>query len=74
MTVRISMLPNISKIKIQLIERDLTQTKLARDLGISKQYLCDILQGRKRPQPIINRLVDELKFPRSLFPEKRKAA
>lgn len=30
-----------------------TQAAVARQLGISKQYLCDILAGRREPGPLV---------------------
>lgn len=72
--LRISMLSNSSKLKIELIHRGLTQADLARKLGISNQYMCDISKGRKRPAPIIARLVKEFKLPEALFGQRSKAA
>ena len=33
--------------------RRTTQKALADDLGLSKQYLCDVLRGRREPGPKI---------------------
>lgn len=35
------------KVKIKLVEKDLTMTKLAKELGMSTAYLSDIINGKK---------------------------
>lgn len=35
------------KIRIKLLENELTMTKLAKELGISTTYLSDIIRGKK---------------------------
>ncbi|MBC2039968.1 helix-turn-helix domain-containing protein [Listeria marthii] len=35
------------KVKIKLLENNLTMTKLAKELGLSTVYLSDIINGKK---------------------------
>jgi transcriptional regulator with XRE-family HTH domain len=41
------------KILQAFVARQGTQTAAAEALGCSKQYICDVLQGRKEPGPAI---------------------
>lgn len=52
-----------------LMERDgMTQTRLAKQIGISISYLNDIIRGRKRPNGrIIGLVAKELKVPFSML-------
>ncbi len=67
-------LKNSSKFKIELLKRGLSQVEVARRLEISKQYMCDIVQGRKCPKHLTSRLVEEFGLPEGLFAGLRKAA
>ena len=35
------------KVKVKLVEKDLTMTQLAKELGMSVAYLSDIINGKK---------------------------
>lgn len=35
------------KVKVKLVENDLTMTQLAKELGMSTTYLSDIINGKK---------------------------
>lgn len=35
------------KVKVKLVEKDLTMAKLAKELGMSAAYLSDIINGKK---------------------------
>jgi len=67
-------LKHSTNFKIELLKRGLSQVEVASKLGISKQYLCDIVQGRRCPQPLVRRMVTEIGLPKSLFPRLKEAA
>lgn len=46
--------------------RNVSQRTLAKQLGISFQYLHDIFLNRRRAQTVRDRLVEEFKIPREL--------
>lgn len=60
-------LPNSTNIKIELLRLGLSQAQVAEQLRISRQYMCDIVQGRRAPQKIIARLIGEIGLPVQLF-------
>jgi len=65
------------QLRIWLLEHGLSQRAIARRLGVSPQYLNQVLLGRKPGLGIRRRLVRELGFPEDLIayePDKRKAA
>jgi len=35
------------KVRVKLVEKDLTMTQLAKELGMSAAYLSDIINGKK---------------------------
>ncbi|WP_414838452.1 helix-turn-helix domain-containing protein [Carnobacterium sp. TMP28] len=35
------------KVRVKLVEKNLTMTKLAKELGMSTAYLSDIINGKK---------------------------
>lgn len=35
------------KVRVKLVEKDLTMTQLAKELGMSATYLSDIINGKK---------------------------
>lgn len=42
----------------------LTQSSIAADLGVSPQYICDVLAGRRNPTPkITDKLCDVYSLP-----------
>ena len=60
-------LPNSTNIKIELLRLGLSQAQVAEQLRISRQCMCDIVQGRRAPQKIIARLIGEIGLPVQLF-------
>jgi transcriptional regulator with XRE-family HTH domain len=54
------------ELKILLLRRGLTQPELASQLGITKQYLNDILHGKRKALHVRSRLVHEFGFPEHL--------
>ena len=68
---RTSMLhKNSNNFKIELLHLGLSQSEVARQLAISRQYVSDIVHGRKTPRLIIGRMVEEIGLPEYLFPKK----
>lgn len=62
-------------LRLHLIRRDLRPSDLAAGLGISVQYLNNILAGVRRAEPIRTRLIEEYGIPASLLRfRKRKPA
>jgi transcriptional regulator with XRE-family HTH domain len=57
----------IVEIKVFLLRKGLDQPTVARQLGITKQYLNDILHGKRKALHIRNRMVEELGFPPQLI-------
>ena len=53
-------------LKIYLIKRKLPQYQLAAKLGITQQYMSDIVHGKRRAKNIRMRMVQELGFPASV--------
>ncbi|MEA4892623.1 MAG: helix-turn-helix transcriptional regulator [Peptococcaceae bacterium] len=35
------------QVKLALVQRRMSQKDLAQELGVSRQYLCDVLAGRR---------------------------
>lgn len=65
------------EIKIFLLRNGLDQTRVAKALGVTKQYVHDIFHGRRKALQIRHRLVQELGFPPELIayrPNGRRAA
>jgi transcriptional regulator with XRE-family HTH domain len=50
-------LSDVTKFKIALLKRNLSQRNVARRLDVSDQYLCDMVKGRRRWPP---RLVSKM--------------
>lgn len=44
------------QVRIALIERNMTQTNLAEELGISISYLSDLLKGKRKTAEQIDRI------------------
>lgn len=62
-------------LKLHLMRRGLSQRRIARELGITVQYLNDILQRRRKAPKLRNRLVEEFEIPAEyLLIEGRTAA
>lgn len=59
--------PSIVEIKIWLLRSGLDQPALARHLGITKQYLNDILHGKRKALHIRRRMVEEFGCPPHLI-------
>ena len=49
-------------IRLHLVSNDLTVVQLARQLGLSRQYLYDIFQGNRPAPGVRKRLVEEFGF------------
>ena len=63
--------------KIWLLRRNISQRRIARDLGISVQYLNDIIKGDRKAPHIRVRLICEFGVPPKLIeyhPPARRAA
>jgi hypothetical protein len=54
------------RIRVFMLENDLTCRNLAKTLGISKSYVNDVLKGNVRADDIRGRLVSEAGFPAEL--------
>jgi transcriptional regulator with XRE-family HTH domain len=65
------------ELKCWLVRHGLSQPKLARQLGITRQYLSFILKSQRKAQHIRRQLVVDFGLPAELVsysPEERKAA
>ena len=62
------------EITIFLLRKGITRPELARRLGITNQYLHDILHGKRRALHVRSRLVHEFGFPEDLVEYQKKAA
>ena len=51
-------------VKIALIEREMSQQKLADRLGISLSYLGDLIKGKRKNDKQIERIKQELEIDR----------
>ncbi len=51
------------RFKVWLIENETSQRKLAQQLGVTVQYLCDVLRGRRPGRRLRRRLVEECGVP-----------
>lgn len=63
-------------LKVLMDKDGQTPAGLARKLGISLQYLCDILAGRttlKRSPELLKRIAEELNVPSSMIERKASA-
>jgi DNA-binding Xre family transcriptional regulator len=56
----------IVELKVFMLRNGWDQPTLARRLGITKQYLGDILHGKRKALHIRNRMIEELGFPKQL--------
>lgn len=66
-----------TEFKVHLIRRGLSQRKLARELGITVQYLNDVVRGRRKAHQVRVRLICEFGIPAELVeyrPEESQAA
>jgi transcriptional regulator with XRE-family HTH domain len=54
------------ELKILLLQRGITLQSVAHDLGVSRQYLYDILHGKRKALHVRSRLVHEFGFPEHL--------
>jgi len=50
------------KVKIAMVEQDTTIPKLAKQIGISTQYLDDILKGNRLGEKYINTIAKIMKI------------
>jgi transcriptional regulator with XRE-family HTH domain len=65
------------ELKVWLLRRGLSQRSIARQLGVSVQYLNIIVQGKRKGSAIRKRLVTEFGIPAELVnyrPEEKAAA
>lgn len=54
------------ELKCWLIRHGLTQPKVARRLGITRQYLSDIIKGKRKAPRVRRQLVEEIGIPSDL--------
>lgn len=64
------------ELKCWLIRHNLTQPKVARQLGITRQYLSGIINGKRKAPNMRRRLVSEIGIPAELIADEseRQAA
>ena len=60
--MRYNLTPFGAAVKKALIDKGMTQVELARQIGISKQYVSDILYGLKRGQEHVPHIVTLLEL------------
>ena len=53
----------IKEVKRRLYMKDKNLTQMAKDLGISYSYMLDVLHGRRKSMPLIERIAAYLNFP-----------
>ncbi|GAB6075775.1 hypothetical protein [Desulfurobacterium crinifex] len=53
----------IKEVKRRLYMKDKNLTQMAKDLGISYSYMLDVLHGRRKSIPLIERIAAYLNFP-----------
>ena len=58
------------ELKIELLRRGIACNEIADRLGISPQYLCDVMKGRTSAPHIRKRLVEEIGLPAHLVAHK----
>jgi transcriptional regulator with XRE-family HTH domain len=67
---------SIVEVKVFMLRKGWDQPTVARQLGITKQYLNGILHGKRKALHIRQRLIDEFHFPAKLVawePQRRAA-
>ncbi len=62
-----------TELKVHLMRRGLSQRQIARDLGITVQYLNDIIRGRRRAPSLRQRLIQDFEIPAQYLEEKTAA-
>jgi len=53
----------IVEVKKRLLEQGKNLTQMAEDLGIAYSYMLDVLHGRRKSVPLIERIAAYLDFP-----------
>ena len=64
------------ELKIYLMKQGVTQYQLAERLGVTQQYVSDVIRGKRKAHGIRHRMVDELGYPAGIvnLPIKKKKA
>lgn len=61
--------------KVALVRKRVKQAQIARNLGVSQAYVCDVLYGRRRSEKIETAIADAIGKPvAEVFPPRESAA